>query len=93
MLKNQLEDFNKNTKSEVYASSGPENVNDQYFFDFLVSRGIDTSEALTQIACYIKENMSSRRATLCLSYLYRVFLDSKSSQDAETSVQVRYTVL
>ena len=47
ILKNQLDDFNKHMKSEFYASSGPENVNDSYFFDFLVSKGIDTSEALT----------------------------------------------
>lgn len=37
--------------------------------------------------------MSSRKATLCLSYLYRVYLDSQTSQDRETSLQVRYTIL
>ena len=37
--------------------------------------------------------MNSRKATLCLSYLYRVYLDSQTSQDRDTSLQVRYTIL
>ena len=93
LLKHQLDDFNKHAKSEVFAFQGPENVNDSYFFDFLVTKGIETSDALKQIALFVKENMNSRKATLCLSYLYRVYLDSQASQDRDTSLQVRYTIL
>ena len=46
LLKHQLDDFNKHEQSEVFASQGPENVNDSYFFDFLVTKGIDTADAL-----------------------------------------------
>ena len=76
LLKAQLLDFNKNTKLEHFASQGPENVNDSYFFDFLVSKGIETTDALKQITQFVRENLGSRKATLCLSYLYRVYLDS-----------------
>lgn len=97
LLKHQLEEFNRNTRSGngngILANSGPENVNDSYFFDFLVSKGIDTGEALRQIATFIRENMSSRKASLCLSYLFRVYLDSQSSQDIEMSMQVQHTIL
>ena len=77
----------------MFAFQGPENVNDSYFFDFLVTKGIETGDALRQIAQFVRENMNSRRATLCLSYLYRVYLDSQTSQDRETNMQVRYTIL
>ena len=50
LLKHQLDDFNKHELSEVFASQGPENVNDSYFFDFLVTKGIETADALKQIA-------------------------------------------
>ena len=90
LLKQQLDDFNANAKNGTQPT---ENVNDAYFFDFLVSKGIETSDALRQIAQFIRENMNSRRATLCLSYLFRVYLDSKSSQDTETSAHVQHTIL
>jgi len=46
LLKHQLIEFTKHSRSEVFASQGPENVSDSYFFDFLVSKGIETSAAL-----------------------------------------------
>ena len=49
LLKHQLDDFNKHEQSAVFASQGPENVNDSYFFDFLVTKGIETGDALKQI--------------------------------------------
>ena len=36
LLKSQLDEFNRNAQSETFASQGPENVSDSYFFDFLV---------------------------------------------------------
>ena len=74
-------------------SGAPENVSDSYFFDFLLSKGIETSDALRQIAQFIKANMNSRRAGLCLSYLYCVYLDSASSLDVETRMHVQHTIL
>ena len=86
LLKHQLDDFNKHEQSAVFASQGPENVNDSYFFDFLVTKGIETGDALKQITQFIRDHMNSRKATQCLSYLYRVYLDSQTSQDTEMSL-------
>ena len=80
LLKVQLNDFNEQA---LIQQQDHENVDESYFFDFLVSKGIDASAALRQIAQFVKENMNSRKASLCINYMYRVYLDSKAYQDAE----------
>lgn len=56
--------------------------------DFLSDRGLDASKSIKKIADYIRENLSSRRATTCLSYLFQVYDDSLASQDIDTSLLV-----
>ena len=46
LLKHQLMEFSKHSRSEVFASQGPEKVSESCFFEFLISKGIETSAAL-----------------------------------------------
>ena len=93
ILTDQLDEYNSKIKGDDHSSM---TLEDQQvivpILDFYKSKGINPSEAIQLIATFIKENMGSKKSTICLNYLITVYREVQSSHDFEQRNRVQLTI-